>query len=105
MKYALELSGFGVQFQSRDAQKAQFLADFLVEYTWPQEKQDGEKPVWILHVDGSSTSRGSEADLVLQGSHDSKISYVLKFGFEASNNKAKYEALVAGLKLAKKTSK
>ena len=37
-KYALELSGYGVQFQPRDAQKAQFLADFLVEYTGPQEE-------------------------------------------------------------------
>ena len=65
MKYALELSGFGVQFQPRDAQKTQFLANFLVEYTEPQDKQDGEKLVWILHVDGSSTSRGSGAGLVL----------------------------------------
>ena len=48
MKYALELSSFGVQFQPRDVQKAQFLADFLVEYTGPQDKQDGKKPVWIL---------------------------------------------------------
>ena len=65
MKYALELSGYGIQFQPRDAQKAQFLADFLVEYTGPQEAQDGEKPVWILHVDNLSTSGGSGAGLVL----------------------------------------
>ena len=30
-----------------------------------------------------------------------KISYALKFGFDASNNEAEYEALVASLKLAK----
>ena len=35
MKYALELSGFGVQFQPRDAQKAQFLANFLIKYIGP----------------------------------------------------------------------
>ena len=30
-----------------------------------------------------------------------KIIYVLRFGFKASNNKAEYEALLAGLRLAK----
>ena len=29
-----------------------------------------------------------------------KIHYVISFGFKASNNKAKYEALIAGLHLA-----
>ena len=67
--------------------------------------QDGEKPVWILHVDGSSTSGGSGVGLVLQGPHNAKISYVLKFSFDVSNNEAEYEAeyeaLVAGLKFVK----
>ena len=61
MKYALELSGYGVQFQSRDSQKAQFLADFLVEYTGSQEPEDKEKPVWLLYVYGSSVVGGSGA--------------------------------------------
>ena len=52
-------------------------------------------------MDGSSTSRGSGVGLVLQGPHNTKVSYALKFGFDASNNEAEYEALAAGLKLAK----
>ena len=47
---------------------------------------------------------GNGAELVLwgpQGPNETKISYALKFGFAASNNKAGYEALIAGLKLAK----
>ena len=52
-------------------------------------------------MDGSSTLGGSGAGLVLQGPHNTKVSYALKFGFDASNNEAEYEALVAGLKLAK----
>ena len=31
-----------------------------------------------------------------------KITCALKFGFKASNNEAEYEALLAGLRLAKK---
>ena len=38
---------------------------------------------------------------MLVGPHGAKILYALKFGFEASNNKAEYEALIAGLKLAR----
>ena len=52
-------------------------------------------------MDRSSTLGGSRANLVLQGPHETKVSYALKFGFEASNNEAEYEALVARLKLAK----
>ena len=100
MKYAIELSAFGVQFQPRDATKAQFLADFLNEYTGLPDKDDLEKPVWVLHVDGSSTKGGSGAGLFLIGPHRVKISYALKFGFEASS-KAEYEALIARIRLAK----
>ena len=39
--------------------------------------------------------------MVLRGPHRAKISYALKFGFRASNNEAKYEALVAALKVAR----
>ena len=101
MKYAIELSAFGVQFQPQDTTKAQFLADFLNEYTGLPDKDDFEKPIWILHVDGSSTKGGSGAGLVLTGSHGVKILYALKFRFEASNNEAEYEALIAGIRLAK----
>ena len=78
--------------------------DFVVEYTGSQEQQDKERPVWLLHVDGSSTAGGGGARLVLYGPQSpnkAKISYALKFGFAASNNEAEYEALIAGLKLAK----
>ena len=77
------------------------MADFLNEYTGLPDKEGEEKPVWILHVDGSSTQGGGGAGLVLKGPYDVKVSYALKFGFEASNNEAEYEALVVGLKLVK----
>ena len=66
MKYTVEPSGYGIQFQTRDARKAQFLADFVVEYTGLQEQQDKERSVWLLHIDGSSTAGGSGVGLVLR---------------------------------------
>ena len=38
---------------------------------------------------------------MLVGPHGAKVLYALKFGFESSNNEAEYEALIAGLKLAR----
>lgn len=38
---------------------------------------------------------------MLGGPYDVKILFALKFSFKTSNNEAKYEVLIAGLKLAK----
>ena len=80
------------------------MVDFVVEYTELPEPEDKERPVWLLYVDDSSAVGGSGAGLVLrglQGPSEAKISYALKFRFQANNNEAEYEALIAGLKLAK----
>ena len=65
------------------------------------EEERGDIPEWTLQVDGSSTKSGSGAGLVLTGPHGAKVLYALKFGFKASNNEVEYEALIAGLKMAK----
>ncbi|XP_038973279.1 uncharacterized protein Mb2253c-like [Phoenix dactylifera] len=56
---------------------------------------------WVLYVDGSSTSGGSGACLVLTSPDGVVAEQALRLEFPASNNKAEYEALIAGLKLAK----
>ncbi len=56
------------------------MADFVSKYTSVPEKEDLKKPVWILHVVGSSTQGESGAGLLLKGPHDVKVSYALKFG-------------------------
>ncbi|KAL0322537.1 UNVERIFIED_CONTAM: Transposon Ty3-G Gag-Pol polyprotein [Sesamum angustifolium] len=50
--------------------------------------------------DGSSTLQGSGADVILETPQGDKIQYALKFSFDASNNEAEYEALLAGGRLA-----
>ena len=52
-------------------------------------------------VDGSSGSRGSGAGLVLISPDQFKTSQALRFNFQASNNEAEYEAVIAGLGLAR----
>lgn len=51
-------------------------------------------------VDGSMTKMASGAGLVLVSPEEHKLKYALRFQFQATNNQAKYEALIAEIKLA-----
>lgn len=53
------------------------------------------------HVDGASNSQGSGAGLIFTRQDGVVTEYTLWFDFNTSNNEAKYEALITGLKIAK----
>jgi len=55
----------------------------------------------MLSVDGSSNQLGSGAGVILEGPNGVFIEQSLRFAFKASNNQAEYEALIAGILLAK----
>ena len=57
-------------------------------------------PIWKLFVDGTSNAQGSGAGLILTSPEGIDTKYALRFGFQASNNEAEYEAVIAGLNLA-----
>ena len=57
-------------------------------------------PIWILSVDGVANAQGSGAGLILTFPDGIDTEYVLRFGFQASNNEAEYEAIITGLNLA-----
>ncbi|XP_048604735.1 uncharacterized protein LOC111205622 [Brassica napus] len=101
-KWAMELSEHDIVYKNRTAAKSQVLADFLIELT-PELEHHLILPSlnWILHVDGSSTSKGSGAGVQLQSPTGELIRQSFSFGFAASNNEAEYESLIAGLRLAK----
>ncbi|CAL9002342.1 unnamed protein product, partial [Prunus brigantina] len=123
VKWAIELGEFDIQFKPRPAEKGQAVADFISELTLPApsepfvtgptspgtegigaERFDPSVPVWVLHVDGSANQQGCGAGLVLTTPDGGKLEYALRFGFRTSNNEAEYEALLAGLRLAKSMS-
>nr|GEZ27364.1 reverse transcriptase domain-containing protein [Tanacetum cinerariifolium] len=56
--------------------------------------------LWILFTDRSSCTDGSEAGLILTNLEGAEFTYALRFLFDATNNEAKYEALIGGLKIA-----
>ena len=57
-------------------------------------------PIWNLSVDGALNTQGSGVGLILTSLEGIDIEYALRFGFQASNNEAEFEAVIAGLNLA-----
>ena len=55
----------------------------------------------MLYVDGASNTQEHGTNLILTNFQGIMIEYALWFNFKASNNQAKYEALLAGLKITK----
>ncbi|XP_065015514.1 uncharacterized protein LOC135642962 [Musa acuminata AAA Group] len=77
------------------------LADFIAELTQVGDEDPEQPPeAWVLHVDGSANSKGAGAGLVLQSPDGRSFERSLRFGFQATNNEAEYEVLLAGLRLA-----
>ncbi|KAM1439195.1 hypothetical protein ACFXTO_013075 [Malus domestica] len=88
IKWAIALGEFDISYQPKPAEKGQAVADFITDFTYP--------------VDIVSTPKeGYEAGLVITTPDKVAMEYALRFKFKASNNEAKYEALLAGLRLAK----
>jgi len=57
--------------------------------------------MWIVYVDGSSNNKGARAGVVLKGPEGLLVEQSLRFRFKTSNNQVEYEALIAGLELAR----
>ncbi|GKA89675.1 reverse transcriptase domain-containing protein [Tanacetum coccineum] len=66
----------------------------------PPEVDDAE--VWTLFTDGAASLKGSGAGLVLIGPSGLEYTYALRLTFVSTNNEAEYEALLAGLRIARK---
>ncbi|GJZ28579.1 reverse transcriptase domain-containing protein [Tanacetum coccineum] len=111
-KYDVELGAYNITFMPRNAVKGQVLADFLSEapegekeelYVQmpevPLEKDDTKN--WTLFTDGASSPKGSGPGLVLIGPSGIEYTYALRLTFPSVNNEAEYEALLAGLRIAR----
>ncbi|XP_071727467.1 uncharacterized protein [Rutidosis leptorrhynchoides] len=107
-KWAIELGEHEITFLPRHSVKGQVIADFLVELPSDMIKQ-GETTVtrrevdefWELYTDGASSEEGAGIGIILVSPTGEEITYVIRLKFAASNNEAEYEALIAGLRLAK----
>jgi ribonuclease HI len=107
-KWGAQLGAYDINYRPRTSIKGQVLADFIAEFT-PAEMG----PMWVnhvssiqhmegwsLYVDGASNSRGSGLGVVLTAPQGQMMELAIRLGFPASNNVAKYEALLHSLRSA-----
>ena len=95
------MSEFDIQYRPRTAFKGQVIADFIAEFTHDKDKGAEESPQWSVHTDGSSNRQAGGAGIVLLSPEGDVVECMVRLDFPTTNNEAEYEALVAGLDLAK----
>lgn len=93
-----------ISFQPWNSLKGQVLAHFLAELDDTSDPQaaDDIGPSWTLFTDGRSNEKGSGAGFILTDPDKKEYTYALNFKFPTTNNEAEYEALLAGLRIARK---
>lgn len=95
IKWATKLNEYNIEYQPHPSIKTQAHADFLVEYVWKKEHDP-----WIVYANGSSKKEGSGAWVILIFPQGEEIKLVMRLHFKASNNQAKYKALLMTLQVA-----
>ncbi|XP_068319684.1 uncharacterized protein [Pyrus communis] len=98
IKWAIALGEFDISYHPKLVEKGQPVADFIVEFTYPDDISPTPEAVASLPLE---TRKGCGAGLVLTTPNKVAMEYAIRFKFKASNNETKYEALLAGLRLAK----
>ena len=83
------------------AVKGQVVANFITEFTLGDGQVEEKKEQWNIYIDGSSNRQAGGAGIVIQTPQEDKIQCMIRLDFPTTNNEAEYEALVAGLDLAK----
>jgi ribonuclease HI len=90
-----------ISYALRNAIKSQVLADFVAEWTSIQiPPAPIEHKTWIMYLNGSVMKEGVEVGCVFVSPLGMHMEYMVRLHIPASNNVAKYEALINGLRIA-----
>ena len=102
VQWAIELSQFDIEYHPRTAIKAQALADFIAEFTLPDEDgiPDGVDK-WTIQTDGSLAKKKGGVGVVITTPDGEVMKYGVQLKFPATNNEAEYEGILTGLRLGK----
>ena len=117
-KWGTILGTFDIKYMPRTSVKGQILADLVAEFTEPEIEELPTKenideklvgtisqyclPTWEVHVDGASNQKDSGVGLVLVSPEKVVIEKSLRLDFPATNNEAKYEALLEGMTMVQR---
>ena len=77
------------------------VVDFIAEFTLMEGEGAEVVPQWSVYTDGSLNRQAGGAGVVLCTLEGDKIECMIRLNFPTTNNEAEYEALVAGLDLAR----
>ncbi|XP_075659134.1 uncharacterized protein LOC142629017 [Castanea sativa] len=98
--WSIELSEFDIQYRPCTTIKGQAVADFIAEFA-SAEGEGAENPQWSIFTNGLSNRKAGRAGIVLKSLEGGEIECMIHLDFPTTNNEAEYEALIAGLDLAK----
>ena len=100
-KWGTQLGSFDIRYRPRNSMKGQVFADFVAEFS---RKNKGEmvchmecRP-WKVFMDSASIAMRAGARIVIIILKGVRLEHSFRLGFKASNNEAKYEALLVGLR-------
>ncbi|GJR64151.1 reverse transcriptase domain-containing protein [Tanacetum coccineum] len=106
LKWKFKLEAFDITYRPRTSIRIQVLVDFIAkkpDEEGPSMEVQAEEAIpepWTIFTDESWCLEGSGAGLILTSPEGEEFTYALRFEFDVSNNEAKYEALVASLRIA-----
>ena len=96
----IELNQFDIQYHPKIAIKAQALANFITEFTHPDEDNlTNEAEWWTIQTDGLSAQKRGGVGVVITASDGEVLKYGVQLKFPAINNEAEYEGILTRLRL------
>ncbi|XP_023880096.1 uncharacterized protein LOC111992436 [Quercus suber] len=100
-KWGTRLDSFDIRYKPRNSVKGQVLTDFFAEFSSMREMEvvcHMKVHSWKVFVDNASSAMGVGARIVIITPEGIRLEHSFRLGFRASNNEAKYKALLAGLR-------
>ena len=102
VQWAIQLSQFDIKYHPRTAIKAQALANFIIEFTFPDEDSlTNEAKWWTIQTNGSSAQKRGGVGVVIATPNGEVLKYGVQLKFPTTNNEAEYKRILTGLRLKK----
>ena len=101
VEWALDLSSFGLKFESTSTIKSRALAEFITEWTATPDEEVQETTLpsketcrnWVMYFDGASSLQGAGAGVLLVGPIEECLKYVIQMYFPRRNEQTTLQSM------------
>ena len=83
IQWEIELGQFDIEYWSQGAIKAQVLADFITEFTYPYKEEELSMKTWTIQTNGFTTKKVGRARVVLISPKREILKYAVRLQFSA----------------------